>query len=97
MQAREIPEVVRVLIAHMNAGRRTYVYGTAGVNRTAYALVLMLCFFDKLDMEDAIPQAGKLRPQAKNNTDLWLVRTPAPGICGDLAFARIRVTLPLRA
>jgi putative component of toxin-antitoxin plasmid stabilization module len=73
-QAKEVPEVVRVLIAHMNAGRRTYVYGTAGVNRTAYALVLMLCFFDKMEMEDAIVQAAKLRPQAKNNTDLWLVR-----------------------
>lgn len=71
-QAKEIPEVVRIAMAHMNAGRKTYIYGTAGTNRAAYALVLMFCFFEKMEMEDAIKEAGKLRPQAKTNTDLWL-------------------------
>jgi len=70
-QAREIPHIVRIIVANMNAGRKTYLYGSEGVLRTAYALVLYLCFIEKMTMEDAIHQAGKLRPQAKSNTDLW--------------------------
>jgi hypothetical protein len=71
-QARQLPHALRTVIANLNAGRKTYVYGTRSQQRVAYILVMYFCWFEKLNMDEAMAEVARLRPASKANVDLWL-------------------------
>mmetsp|Transcript_307 Transcript_307/g.420 ORF Transcript_307/g.420 Transcript_307/m.420 type:complete len:321 (-) Transcript_307:105-1067(-) len=71
-QAVQIPDAVRTLTGHLNAGRVTYIYGTAGLDRTIYALVSYFCFLQRMPLEDAMKLVGSKRPQARDTTDVLM-------------------------
>ena len=72
MQVQQLPHALRTVIANLNAGRKTYVYGTQSQQRVAYILVMYFCWFEKLNMDEAMAEVGRLRPASKANVDLWL-------------------------
>jgi len=71
-QAQMLPDATRIVQGHLNAGRKVYLFGTEGVNRTMLVTVAYLCYLEKVPMEEAIIEAGQLRPQARANTETWL-------------------------
>eukprot|EP00240_Pyramimonas_obovata_P016408 CAMPEP_0118943240 /NCGR_PEP_ID=MMETSP1169-20130426/37897_1 /TAXON_ID=36882 /ORGANISM="Pyramimonas obovata, Strain CCMP722" /LENGTH=266 /DNA_ID=CAMNT_0006888447 /DNA_START=381 /DNA_END=1181 /DNA_ORIENTATION=+ len=71
-QSMMLPDATRLVQAHLSAGRKVYLFGNDCINRTILTTIAYLCYLEKVPMEEAIIEAGQLRPLARANTELWL-------------------------
>jgi len=75
-----LPEAVRALAGHLQAGRKTYVHCTAGINRATLTVVGFLTLMEGMELDKAVTFVRERRPQAHPYVDCFKVGPHSTGI-----------------